>query len=316
MIRRQELLREAGYASLFEYEKARAAGAGTLAPLPSLLVIVDEFSELLASKPEFVELFVSIGRLGRSLGVHLLLASQRLDESRIHRVEGHLSYRLALRTFSSMESRSVIGTSSAYELPSAPGNGYLKVDTTNLVRFKAAYVSGAAPAPACRPEETAHRTAAAREVTAFGLERHGPPTADRETEEAARLVSLAEEALRDQGAGAGPEQDGGDGGEDSLLEVFVGRLEDSGPPARQVWLTPLSESPGLDQLLPGIVPDPDRGMGAATLASRARCASRWAWWTARSSSSANSSSPTCPAPTATSAWSAHRRPASPPCCAP
>ncbi|MGR3867169.1 type VII secretion protein EccCa [Streptomyces graminifolii] len=262
MIRRQELLREAGYASLFEYEKARAAGASTLAPLPSLLVIVDEFSELLASKPEFVELFVSIGRLGRSLGVHLLLASQRLDESRIHRVEGHLSYRLALRTFSSMESRSVIGTSSAYELPSAPGNGYLKVDTTNLVRFKAAYVSGAAPAPA-GPEETAHRTAAAREVTAFGLERHGPPAADRETEEAARLVSLAEEALRDQGAGAGPEQDGGDGGEDSLLEVFVGRLEDSGPPARQVWLSPLSESPGLDQLLPGIVPDPDRGMGAA-----------------------------------------------------
>ncbi len=99
-------------------------------------------------------------------------------------------------------------------------------------------------------------------MTAFGLERHGPPAADRETEEAARLVSLAEEALRDQGAGAEPEQDGGDGGEDSLLEVFVGRLEDSGPPARQVWLSPLSESPGLDQLLPGIVPDPDRGMGA------------------------------------------------------
>ncbi|MEU2424750.1 type VII secretion protein EccCa [Streptomyces sp. NPDC007851] len=259
MIRRQELLREAGYASLYEYEKARAAGVGTLAPLPSLLVIVDEFSELLASKPEFVELFVSIGRLGRSLGVHLLLASQRLDESRIHRVEGHLSYRLALRTFSSMESRSVIGTSSAYELPSAPGNGYLKVDTTNLVRFKAAYVSGPAPA-APGPEETSGRRDVVREVTAFGLERHGPPAAAREAAEAARLVSLAEENLRDQETGV---QEEPEGGEDSLLEVFVGRLEDSGPPARQVWLSPLSESPGLDQLLPGIVPDPVRGMGAA-----------------------------------------------------
>ncbi|GGN05927.1 type VII secretion protein EccC [Streptomyces fuscichromogenes] len=258
MIRRQELLREAGYASLYEYEKARAAGVGTLAPLPSLLVIVDEFSELLASKPEFVELFVSIGRLGRSLGVHLLLASQRLDESRIHRVEGHLSYRLALRTFSSMESRSVIGTSSAYELPSAPGNGYLKVDTTNLVRFKAAYVSGPAPA-APGPEETAGRQGVVREVTAFGLERHGPPAGAREAEEAARLVSLAEENLRDQDTA----EEETEGGEDSLLEVFVGRLEESGPPARQVWLSPLSESPGLDQLLPGIVPDPERGMGAA-----------------------------------------------------
>ncbi|MEU9345154.1 type VII secretion protein EccCa [Streptomyces sp. NPDC048278] len=258
MIRRQELLREAGYASLYEYEKARAAGA-TLAPLPSLLVIVDEFSELLASKPEFVELFVSIGRLGRSLGVHLLLASQRLDESRIHRVEGHLSYRIALRTFSSMESRSVIGTSSAYELPSAPGNGYLKVDTTNLVRFKAAYVSGAAPA-APGPEETGGRQGVVREVTAFGLDRQGPGAAAGEAEEAARLVSLAEEQLRDPGAEAAAEPEGG---EDSLLEVFVGRLEDSGPPARQVWLSPLADSPGLDQLLPGIVPDPERGMGAA-----------------------------------------------------
>ncbi|CAG6395299.1 type VII secretion protein EccCa [Streptomyces cocklensis] len=261
MIRRQELLREAGFASLYEYEKARGAGA-TLAPLPSLLIIVDEFSELLAGKPEFVELFVSIGRLGRSLGVHLLLASQRLDESRIHRVEGHLSYRIALRTFSSMESRSVIGASSAYELPSAPGNGYLKVDTTNLVRFKAAYVSGAAPAPP-GPEEAVRREGAVLEVTAFGLEQQGRLASARAEEEQAALLLLAEGARRDQGTEAGTAADGGDSRDDSLLDILVGRLEESGPPARQVWLSPLSESPALDQLLPGIVPDPERGMGAA-----------------------------------------------------
>src|SRR3954464_3295067 len=90
MTRRQELLRASGYASLFDYEKARASGA-PLVPFPVLLIIVDEFSELLSSKAEFMDLFVSIGRLGRSLGVHLLLASQRLDEGRINRVEGHLS---------------------------------------------------------------------------------------------------------------------------------------------------------------------------------------------------------------------------------
>ncbi|MER5600856.1 type VII secretion protein EccCa [Streptomyces sp. NPDC002265] len=231
MIRRQELLRDAGCASLYEYEKARGAGT-TLAPLPSLLIIVDEFSELLASKPEFVDLFVSIGRLGRSLGIHLLLASQRLDESRIHRVEGHLSYRIALRTFSSMESRSVIGVSHAYELPSAPGNGYLKIDTTNLVRFKAAYVSGPVPAPPT-PEEAARREATVLDVTPFGLRQQGELVSVRAEAAAAALVSLAEEALREQGGDGGTESVG-ESGDDTLLDVLVGRLEDNGPPARQV----------------------------------------------------------------------------------
>ncbi|MET8414047.1 type VII secretion protein EccCa, partial [Streptomyces sp. NPDC005195] len=201
MIRRQELLRGSGHSSLFAYEKARASGAD-LAPLPSLLVIVDEFSELLASKPEFVDLFVSIGRLGRSLGVHLLLASQRLDESRIHKVEGHLSYRIALRTFSAMESRSVIGVSSAYELPSAPGNGFLKIDTTNLARFKAAYVSGPAPEPAAAGPGPALPDTPAAELTLFDLAQQGP----LRSELAAR--ALAEQSLhparRQEPAGPAP----------------------------------------------------------------------------------------------------------------
>nr|WP_173034146.1 type VII secretion protein EccCa [Phytohabitans flavus] len=142
LVRRQELLRAVGgYASLLEYEKARAQGA-PLDPLPTLFVIVDEFSELLAAHRDFIELFVMIGRLGRSLGVHLLLASQRIEDGRIGQLESHLSYRIGLRTFSAMESRSVIGVPHAYELPPAPGNGYLRMDVSTLVRFKAAYVSG------------------------------------------------------------------------------------------------------------------------------------------------------------------------------
>ncbi|MEU3341150.1 type VII secretion protein EccCa [Streptomyces sp. NPDC006668] len=253
MIRRQELLRAAGYASLFDYEKARIGGAD-LAPLPSLLFIVDEFSELLATKPEFVDLFVSIGRLGRSLGVHLLLASQRLDESRINRVEGHLSYRIALRTFSSMESRSVIGVSSAYELPSAPGNGYLKIDTTNLVRFKAAYVSGPAPAPPTAAEQAAQSARTAQAVTVFGLEPTvSAPTTDelRQAAEAAALAAAEEEQFAKRRETS-----------ENLLDVLIDRLDGKGSAARQIWLPPLSASPGLDDLLPGIVPDPVRGMSA------------------------------------------------------
>ncbi len=150
LIRRQELLRKAGnYASLRDYEKARAGGAA-LPPLPSLLVICDEFSELLSAKPDFIDLFVQIGRLGRSLGVHLLLASQRLEEGRLRGLDTHLSYRIGLRTFSALESRAVLGVPDAYELPRSPGHGYLKFGTEPLLRFKAAYVSGTAaagPAP-------------------------------------------------------------------------------------------------------------------------------------------------------------------------
>ena len=121
MVRRQELLREAGnYASIRDYEKARAAGED-LAPLPSLFIVVDEFSEMLSAKPEFIDLFVAIGRLGRSLGVHLLLASQRLEEGRLRGLESHLSYRIGLRTFCAGESRAVLGVPDAYELPPVPG---------------------------------------------------------------------------------------------------------------------------------------------------------------------------------------------------
>ena len=142
LVRRQELLRRAGnFSSALEYENARAKGA-SLDPLPTLFVVVDEFSELLSAHREFIDLFVMIGRLGRSLGVHLLLASQRLDDGRIHQLESHLSYRIGLRTFSSMESRAVIGVPDAYELPARPGSGFMRIDNSTLIRFKAAYVSG------------------------------------------------------------------------------------------------------------------------------------------------------------------------------
>ena len=140
--RRMELLRSAGsFASLRDYDQARAQGAD-LAALPTLLIVVDEFSELLAAKPDFLDLFITIGRVGRSLGVHLLLASQRLEEGRLRGLDTYLSYRIGLKTFSVAESRIVLGAADAFELPTAPGNGYLKFDTTGLVRFKSAYVSG------------------------------------------------------------------------------------------------------------------------------------------------------------------------------
>lgn len=203
MVRRQELLRSAGnYASLLEYETARLAGT-PLSPLPTLFVVVDEFSELLAAHRDFMELFVMIGRLGRSLGVHLLLASQRLDEGRMAALESHLSYRIGLRTFSAMESRGVLGVPDAYQLPSQPGNGFLRSDISTLTRFKAAYVSGPYR-PKRRPSQQA---VVAGQVVKYDTEYVTPrhlPFAAAEPEE----VESAE----------------------SLLELAAARLTDAGPP--------------------------------------------------------------------------------------
>ena len=87
-------------------------------------------------------MFVQIGRVGRSLGVHLLLASQRLEEGRLRGLEAHLSFRIGLRTFSEIDSRAVLGVTDAFKLPRAPGHGFLKVGTEQMDRFRSAYVSG------------------------------------------------------------------------------------------------------------------------------------------------------------------------------
>ena len=125
--RRQELLRSAGnYANIHDYEKARAAGA-PLEPLPSLVMVIDEFSELLTAKPDFIDMFIQIGRIGRSLGVHLLLASQRLEEGKLRGLDTYLSYRIGLRTFSAAESRTAIGVPGRLPPAVVPGSGYPQV---------------------------------------------------------------------------------------------------------------------------------------------------------------------------------------------
>lgn len=139
--RRQRLLREAGNLdSLQQYQEKRRANL-QMEPMPYLLVIVDEFGELLANRPDFLNLFVAIGRVGRSIGMHLLLATQRLDEGRIRGLEGHLRYRICLRTFTVDESVAMLGKQDAYYLPSYPGVGYFKVDTNTYDLFKTAMVS-------------------------------------------------------------------------------------------------------------------------------------------------------------------------------
>lgn len=239
MTRRQELLRDAGnYASIRDYEKARANGED-LAPMPSLFIVVDEFSEMLSAKPEFIDLFVAIGRLGRSLGLHLLLASQRLEEGRLRGLESHLSYRVGLRTFSAGESRAVLGVPDAYELPAVPGLGYLKPDQSTLLRFKAAYVSGP---PTGRVRVSRDEGGHVRGILPYTIS---------EVQALEPLETDVEEA-----PAAGQQQ----GEQPSLLDVAVQRMIGQGMPAHQVWLPPLDVPDTLDVLMPDLTEDPDLGL--------------------------------------------------------
>ncbi|MFF8618186.1 type VII secretion protein EccCa [Streptomyces sp. NPDC015350] len=243
--RRQEMLRDAGnYANIHDYEKARAAGA-PLQPIPSLVLVIDEFSELLTAKPDFIEMFVQIGRIGRSLGVHLLLASQRLEEGRLRGLETYLSYRVGLRTFSAGESRAALGVPDAYHLPNVPGSGYLKYGTDEMVRFKAAYVSGV------------YRSGARASAPS------GPLPVDRRPVVFTAAPVPVRYVQPDPAGGAGvpdartPEDDAL---ADTVLDVIVGRLEGRGASAHQVWLPPLDSPPSLDELLPGLSPVEGRGL--------------------------------------------------------
>jgi S-DNA-T family DNA segregation ATPase FtsK/SpoIIIE len=139
--RRQAILRAAGNLDDIAAYRALCATDPSLPRLPHLLLIVDEFGELLANRPEFIDLFLAIGRVGRSLGMHLLLSSQRLEEGRLRGLEGHLRYRICLRTYSAGESKSALGTADAFLLPPFPGVGYFSVDTDVYERFKTALVT-------------------------------------------------------------------------------------------------------------------------------------------------------------------------------
>lgn len=240
--RRQELLRSAGnYANIHDYEKARAAGA-PLEPLASLVLVIDEFSELLTAKPDFIDMFIQIGRIGRSLGVHLLLASQRLEEGKLRGLDTYLSYRIGLRTFSAAESRTAIGVPDAYHLPSVPGSGYLKFGTDEMTRFKAAYVSGS------------YRTGGPR------LEAGQLPVERRPAVFTASTVPVVYAAPDPAYPTRREEED--EALADTVLDVIVRRLEGQGVPAHQVWLPPLDQAPSLDQLLPGLARTADRGLTA------------------------------------------------------
>ena len=226
VVRRQQLLKDAGSSpSITHYRELRAENPD-LPPMPHLFVVIDEFGELLTAEPDFIDLFLQIGRIGRSIGVHLLLSSQRIEGGKLRGLDTYLSYRLGLRTFDGPESQIVLGNSDAYNLPPLPGYGYLKVDTSVYTRFRSGYVSGAVRGPA--PEQASQEDEAARPMlvpTYNGIAR----------DDEGRSSQPARLAKPDTGR--------------SFVEEAVDQVRDDDRSVRPVWLPPLPDRVAVGALL-------------------------------------------------------------------
>src|SRR5271166_5969475 len=122
--RRETLLREAGreyqgaaFKSVAEYNAARATAKGKdFPPLPTLLIIADEFTLMIQERPAIVGIFDTVCRKGRTLGVHILFASQTLDVGRIKDIDKNIAYRICLKVASAPISRQIIGTEDAFTI--------------------------------------------------------------------------------------------------------------------------------------------------------------------------------------------------------
>jgi S-DNA-T family DNA segregation ATPase FtsK/SpoIIIE len=184
--RRQERLHAVRLDAQRDYELAWQRGLSG-APMPSLLVICEEFGALLSAWPALAETFLQIGRVGRSLGVHMLLASQRAEEGHTQALNEFCSYRIALRTMSRADSLAVIGSSAAFEELRAPGQGFLRGSNADEpVWFRAAHVS------APYADADAETAVVAREASEYDW-RAGPTVLD-----------LVVDRLADRGPAASP----------------------------------------------------------------------------------------------------------------
>ena len=136
--RRERILRGAGTADLSEYR----AVPGT-APLPRLVVVIDEFAALAAELPTFLSALVGVAQRGRSLGIHLVLATQRPAGVVSDDIRTNTNLRLALRLQDAADARDVVDDDAPATFPrGTPGRTMLRLGPGETVVFQSAHSSG------------------------------------------------------------------------------------------------------------------------------------------------------------------------------
>lgn len=139
--RRQMILDQAKVDHIHKYQRLYRNGEVD-EPLPHLFLIVDEFAELKTEKPEFISGLVSAARLGRSLGIKLILATQKPMGVVDEQIRSNTGYNICLKVQTPEDSKEVISTADA-ALINLPGRAYIKVGTKNIYNLFQSAWSGA-----------------------------------------------------------------------------------------------------------------------------------------------------------------------------
>ncbi len=138
--RREHLLAEAAAKDIEDYVERLGRGE-PLPPMPRLLIVIDEFASLVRELPDFVTGLVNIAQRGRSLGIHLILATQRPTGVVSNDIRANTNLRIALRVTDSSESTDVIDAGDAAQIQkSTPGRGYIRLGAGALLPFQSGRV--------------------------------------------------------------------------------------------------------------------------------------------------------------------------------
>lgn len=118
-------------------------------PVPRLLIVIDEFASMVRDLPDFVAGLVNIAQRGRSLGIHLLLATQRPSGVVSPEIRANTNLRIALRVTDGGESSDVIDSPEAGHISkNTPGRAYVRLGHASLVPFQSGRVGGRRPGAA------------------------------------------------------------------------------------------------------------------------------------------------------------------------
>ena len=149
--RRERTLRGVGATDLPDYVRK-----GPPEPMPRLLVIIDEFATLKAELPQFVDALVGVAQRGRSLGVHLLLATQRPQGAISDNIRANTNMRIALRMQDASDSNDVIDVADAAAIPrTAPGRAYVRLGPGEVVAIQSALSTGTRTVAVTAPVDVA-----------------------------------------------------------------------------------------------------------------------------------------------------------------
>lgn len=141
LVKRQKLFAEAEVNAIDSYIDLYKRGK-VKTPLPHLILIVDEFAELKADQPDFMQELISAARIGRSLGVHLILATQKPSGVVNDQIWSNSRFKLCLKVQDKSDSNEVLKSPLAAEIRE-PGRCYLEVGNNEIFQlFQSAY-SGA-----------------------------------------------------------------------------------------------------------------------------------------------------------------------------